>query len=113
MSAEGDELLRDGAQQPEVVVDGNEGQRVQRAGCVYAFVCSENLNELGSFGRLDVDDLGIVDIKKVEEGVGGMRVVSAEGLKTELTVHEDDCVARFEEVLCRSGSASSWHSEID
>lgn len=85
---------------------------MQRARCVYAFVRSENLNELGSFGGLDVDNLGIVDVKEVEERVGGMRVVSAEGLKAKLTVHEYDCVARFEEVFCRSGSASSWHGEI-
>lgn len=42
-----------------------------------------------------------VDFEEVEEGIGGVGVVSAKGLETELTVHEDDSVARFEEVFGR------------
>ena len=110
MSAERDEFLRDGAQQPEVVVDGDKRQRVQRACIVNALVRGENFDELWSFCGLDVDvgwNIGVVNVEEVEERMGGMRVVSAEGLETELPVHEDDCIARLEEVLCRCSSASS------
>jgi len=44
------------------------------------------------------------NLEKVEEGVGRVGVVAAEGLQTKLAMHEYDGIACFEEIFrgCRS-----------
>lgn len=46
----------------------------------------------------------LLDLQQVQKRICGMGIVSAERLKTELSVHENDGVARFEEVGCTSSS---------
>jgi hypothetical protein len=48
-----------------------------------------------------------LDVEEIEKGVGGVGVVPAEGLETELAMHEDDGVACFEKVFGGGGTSSS------
>ena len=102
--AEDGQLLADGAQEPEVVVHGDERERVQQAVRVRALVRAEHLAQRVPLRRRHVDvraraRRGRLDVEEVEEGVRRVRVVPAEGLQAELAVHEDDGVARLEEVF--------------
>jgi len=54
----------------------------------------------------------MIDFEEVEKGVGGVGVMPAEWLQTELAVHEDDCVSRFQEVLCRSCPSGSCEDGV-
>ena len=54
-----------------------------------------------------------VDVEKVEEGIGGVGVVTTEGLKTEMTVHKNDSVAGFEKIFSGGGAASSCTEVVE
>jgi hypothetical protein len=49
----------------------------------------------------------ILDMKEIEKGVGGVRIVPKEWLLAELSVHEDNCIALLEKVFRRGGTPST------
>ncbi len=60
-------------------------------------VRGQDVKEMLALLRRDAYAVGMggVNVQQIEEGIGGMGIVSAEGLQTELSVHEDDCIAGF------------------
>lgn len=85
--------------------------------CMHVHVHRKHLQYIFFFIFCDVD-LRLVcrgiyyDFKKVKEGVGGMGIVPTERLETELAMHEDDSIARFEEVLCGGRTSCSCVSGV-
>ena len=110
--AEDGELVADGAEEPQVVVDRDKGEGVEHAGGLDGLVRGQDGEEVaplfGGDGDLREVVGAVVDLEKVEKGVGRVGVVAAKGLQTELPVHEDDGISGFEKVLCRGGASSSW-----
>jgi len=96
---------------------------MQRSELMYGFVLRQHGEEISPLGRGDGYPgwrrfrLGVaLDIEEVEEGIGRMRIMSAEGLQTELAMHEYDRITGLEEVFCRrraSGSCIDLEPETD
>lgn len=126
-AAEHAHLLAHRAQQPQVVIHGDEREREECARTLDGLVCRQDFKQLCALTRTHGDvrrPIGsgcrrVADVEEVEEGVGGVRVVPAERLQAELAVHEDDRVAGLEEVLggrraarpsigCQDAFAGSW-----
>lgn len=99
-------LLADSTKQPQIVVHRHERERVQKARGVRVLVRREDLEQGRSLLPGDTDPRIILDFEEVQKRVRRMGVVAAERLQAELPVHEDDRVARFEEIL-RRGRATS------
>ena len=97
-------LLTDSPQKPQIIINSNKGQSIHPSFAMHPFVHRQHLLEMRPFVRRDGNTRAsfilVVNLKKVKEGVGRMGVVPAEGLQTELPVHEDDGVPSLEEVLC-------------
>ena len=110
--SENGELVADGAQEPQIVVHGDKGEGVQHARRLDGLVRGEHLEEvpplLGGDGDLREVVGAVVDLEKVEKGVGRVGVVAAKGLQAELAVHEEDGISGFEKVLCGGGASRSW-----
>ena len=50
----------------------------------------------------------VLDIQEIEERVRRMRIVPAEGLQTELTVHKNHRIVRLEEVFSGGSTSCAW-----
>ena len=55
-------------------------------------VCSLGMTNISG---VELSVVGVSMSRKSGKGMLGVRIVSTEGLQTELPVHEDDCIARF------------------
>ena len=114
LPSEDGQLLADGAEKPEIVVDCDERHGVEGAGRLYCFVDREDVQDVCAHVAGDAyfcrggAPFRVIDFEKVEKGVSGVGVMPAEWLQAELAVHEDDCVSCFQEVLCRSCPSGSW-----
>jgi hypothetical protein len=79
---------------------------VQCPASLYCLVYRQRLEQFRTSFLQDRDTRRIVwrigvilDVEDIKKRVGGMGVMSAEWLKTELPMHEDDCISGFEEIL--------------
>ena len=61
---------------------------------------------LGGYSYLR-EVVAVMDLKKIEERVGRVGIVSAERLEAKLPMHKDDGISGFEEVLCRCCTSCS------
>lgn len=99
LASEGRHDASDGAEEPEVVVDGLEVDAEDAAFVVGLVVRLEDGQELGGLSRNDVDLVAIVHCQEVQEGVHRVAIVTAEGAQRVGAVKEDDGVAGLQEVL--------------
>ena len=100
------ELLADSAEQPQVVIHRHKRECVEEARHVRALVRREDLEQGRSLLLGDADPRIVFDLEEVEKRVRRVRVVAAEWLQAELPMHENDCVARFEEIFGRRRTTS-------
>lgn len=116
--AEGVHELRDASELVEVVGDADKGEDEEAVGFACVAVLAEDVEHLGGVIVAGNDRAVGAFLEEVEEAVGRVAVVAGEGEEGELAVpesvsvsigargreylQEQNCISRFQKVLCAS-----------